>query len=324
MKYLGIDLGGTAIKTAVINEQYEIIASSECKSNVSRPWSEVLDDCCATALESVTSANLTIRDFSYVGLGTPGIVDVGRGVVEQAVNLNFFDVPIKDYIQKKLGIEVLVENDANAAAFGEFKAGVGKDEPKDSSLNAYTDLISITIGTGIGSGIIMDSKIFRGQNGLAGEIGHTVIDLGGRLCSCGRKGCGDRYASSRGLKATSLEFMEKYPDSIMWAEAGGNADGVSGRTAFRAAEKGDKAALLTLEKYFEALGAIIVNATSIFQPQIITLAGGISKEGEMLLEPLRTIAEKECLKGPTTKLPYICCGTLNNSAGVIGAALLGQ
>lgn len=323
--YLGIDLGGTVIKTAVVNEQYKIVATAERRTALPRSWEEVLDDCLSTALMAVSNANLSIEDFPYIGIGSPGIIDVESGIIETAANLGFLGVPLKEYFEKKINIPVLIENDANAAAYGEFIAGAGQETEKSSCIQdkPYTDLVSITIGTGIGSGIILDGKIFRGSNGLAGELGHTVIDLDGRPCACGRKGCMDMYASSRGLKQTTCEFMEKYPDSLLWQEAGGSFDGVSGRTAFRAADKGDEIAKKTLERYIASLGAGVVNAISIFQPQIITIAGGISKEGEKLLVPLRAIAEKECLRGPNTILPLICCGKLQDKAGVIGAAILG-
>lgn len=319
--FLGIDLGGTVIKTAVVNEQYQIVATAERRTALPRSWEDILDDCLSTALESVHSANLSIEDFPYIGIGSPGIIDVESGIIEKAANLGFLGVPLKEYLEKKVNIPVLIENDANAAAYGEFIAGAGRGIEKQGK--PYTDLVSITIGTGIGSGVILEGKIFRGSNGIAGELGHTVIDLDGRPCACGRKGCMDMYASSRGLKQTTLEFMEKYPDSLLWEEAGGSFDGVSGRTAFRAADRGDEVAKKTLERYIASLGAGVVNAISLFQPQIITLAGGISKEGEKLLAPLRAVAEKECLRGPNTTLPLLCCGQLQNKAGVIGAAILG-
>ncbi|WP_428771060.1 ROK family protein [Treponema sp. HNW] len=323
--YLGIDLGGTMIKTAVLDAGYKVIASVERRTLLPRDWKKILDDCAASVQDVLkTLPGLSLKSFSRVGIGTPGIVNVKTGTVETAANLGFYGVPIKDYLEKKLSLPVLVENDANAAAWGEFVAGMGKETPPEKlGIQCYTDLVSITIGTGIGSGIIINGEIFRGANGLAGELGHTVIELDGRDCPCGRKGCVNMYASASGLKQTTRDFMQKYPESALWSEAGGSLENVSGKTAFRAAEKGDKAACETVEYYIKSLAACVVNAVSIFQPQIITLSGGISKEGEKLLEPLRRIAEKECLRGPNTALPSICAGKLQDKAGVVGAALLG-
>ena len=323
--YLGIDLGGTMIKTAVLDADFKIIASAERRTLLPRDWKEILDDCAASVSEVVkTLPGLSLQSFSCAGIGTPGIVNVKTGMVETAANLGFYGVPIKEYLEKKLLLPVLVENDANAAAWGEFIAGAGKEVPPESlGIQCYSDLVSITIGTGIGSGIIINGEIFRGSNGLAGELGHTVIELDGRDCPCGRKGCINMYASASGLKQTTRDFMQKYPESTLWSEAGGSLETVSGKTAFRAAETGDKAAKDAVDYYIKSLAACVVNAVSIFQPQIITLSGGVSKEGENLLKPLRAIAEKECLRGPNTALPYICAGKLQDKAGVVGAALLG-
>ena len=322
---MGIDLGGTMIKTAVLDADFKIIASAERRTLLPRDWKEILDDCAASVSEVVkTLPGLSLQSFSCAGIGTPGIVNVKTGMVETAANLGFYGVPIKDYLEKKLLLPVLVENDANAAAWGEFIAGAGKEVPPESlGIQCYSDLVSITIGTGIGSGIIINGEIFRGSNGLAGELGHTVIELDGRDCPCGRKGCINMYASASGLKQTTRDFMQKYPESTLWSEAGGSLETVSGKTAFRAAETGDKAAKDAVDYYIKSLAACVVNAVSIFQPQIITLSGGVSKEGENLLKPLRAIAEKECLRGPNTALPYICAGKLQDKAGVVGAALLG-
>ena len=323
--YLGIDLGGTMIKTAVLDADYKIISSAERRTLLPRDWKKILDDCAASVSEVLkTLSGLSLQSFSRVGIGTPGIVNVKTGTVETAANLGFYGVPIQDYLEKKLSLPVRVENDANAAAWGEFIAGAGMGTPPESlGIQCYSDLVSITIGTGIGSGIIINGEIFRGSNGLAGELGHTVIELDGRDCPCGRKGCINMYASASGLKQTARDFMQKYPESALWSEAGGSLETVSGRTAFRAAETGDKAAKEAVDYYIKSLAACVVNAVSIFQPQIITLSGGVSKEGENLLKPLRSIAEKECLRGPNTALPYICAGKLQDKAGVVGAALLG-
>lgn len=323
--YLGIDLGGTMIKTAVLNADYEVIAAAQRRTLLPRDWEKILDDCVLSVSEVLKQVpGLSLQNFSHIGIGTPGIVNVKTGTVETAANLGFYGVPIKDYLEKKLLLPVFVENDANAAAWGEFIAGAGLDAPPEAlHKDRYTDLVSVTIGTGIGSGIIINGEIFRGSNGLAGELGHTVIELDGRDCPCGRKGCVNMYASASGLKQTTRNFMQKYPESALWSEARRSLEKVSGRTAFRAAETGDKAAVQAVAYYIKSLAACVVNAVSIFQPQIITLSGGISKEGETLLGPLRKIAEKECLRGPNTVLPYICAGKLQDKAGVVGAALLG-
>lgn len=314
--FIGIDLGGTNIKCAVVNENFEIIEKGECKTALPRDWKLVLDDCVKIAFETIEKASLSINDFAFLGIGSPGIINEKDGIVERAVNLGFENVPIKEYMQSKIPVPVIVENDANAAAYGEFIAGVCKD-------TNYKNMISLTIGTGIGSGIIIKGKIFRGSNGLGGEIGHTVIHAGGRPCSCGMKGCMDRYISASGIKLTTKEAMQSNKDSIMWKDVNNDIDSVSGRTAFRCAEKGDTVAQNVLDSYISDLAYSIANIINIFQPEVIVISGGISKEGETLLTPLRAQVAKFALQGVKPTLPIICVGNLQNTAGILGAALLG-
>ena len=314
MNYLGIDLGGTNIVAAVVNADYQIVSEAKNPTLCPRPWQEILDDIAKTALEAVEKANLKISNFAFVGIGSPGIISVETGTVIAAVNLGFSNVPLSSYLSEKLGIPVILENDANAAAYGEFKTGFAQNTK---------NFVALTIGTGIGSGVILDGKIFRGSNGIAGELGHTVIKLGGRPCSCGRNGCVDVYASATGLITTTKEFMESNKSSLMWELSQNDISKVNGITAFKAARQGDKTALEVIASYTEVLAACISNIINTFQPDTITIAGGISKEGDFLLNPVKSLVEKEILKNPSCPQPKIEIAKLQDKAGVIGAALLG-
>jgi len=314
MNYLGIDLGGTNIVAAVVNEKYEIVSEAKNPTLCPRPWEEILDDVAKTAIEAANLANLKISDFAFVGIGSPGVISVETGTVIVAVNLGFENVPLTKYLSEKLGVPVILENDANAAAFGEYKAGKAKNT---------TNFVALTIGTGIGSGVVLDGKIYRGNNGIAGELGHSVIKLGGRQCSCGRKGCIDVYASATGLITTTKEAMEKNKESLLWQLSEGDIKNVTGITAFKAARQKDKTALEVVNSYVEVLAAAITNIINTFQPDMITIAGGISKEGDFLLNPVKSLVEKESLKNPAKPSPKIEIAQLQDKAGVIGAALLG-
>ena len=314
MNYLGIDLGGTNIVAAVVNEKYEIISEAKNPTLCPRPWKEILDDVAKTALEAAKMANLEMSDFPFVGIGSPGVISVETGTVIAAVNLGFENVPLTKYLSEKLKIPVILENDANAAAYGEFKAGKAKNTE---------NFIAFTIGTGIGSGVVLGGKIYRGTNGIAGELGHSVIKLGGRQCSCGRKGCIDVYASATGLITTTKEAMEANKESLMWQLSEGDIKKVTGITAFKAAKQNDKTALEVVNSYIEVLAAAITNIINTFQPDMITIAGGISKEGDYLLNPIKKLVEKESLKNSTKPFPKIEIAELQDKAGVIGASLLG-
>ena len=314
MNYLGIDLGGTNIVAAVVNEKYEIVSEAKNPTLCPRPWKEILDDVAKTAIEAANLANLKISDFAFVGIGSPGVISVETGTVIVAVNLGFENVPLTKYLSEKLEVPVILENDANAAAFGEYKAGKAKNT---------TNFVALTIGTGIGSGVVLDGKIYRGNNGIAGELGHSVIKLGGRQCSCGRKGCIDVYASATGLITTTKEAMETNKESLMWQLSKGDIKNVTGITAFKAARQNDKTALEVVNSYVEVLAAAITNIINTFQPDMITIAGGISKEGDFLLNPVKSLVEKESLKNPAKPSPKIEIAQLQDKAGVIGAALLG-
>ncbi len=318
MKYLGIDLGGTNIVAGVVDENYAIIAKAQTKTNVPRPEDSMCDDMARVAKEALELAGVSLEEIAWLGIGTPGTVNRDTGVVEYANNLRYHHWAIVEMMKERLPLPVIVENDANAAAYGEFLAGAAR-----GSQNA----IVVTLGTGVGSGIIIDGKIYSGSNFAGAEMGHTVIVVGGRECTCGRRGCWEAYASATGLIALTKEEMlreQSNPDSVMWKLAEGNINNVNGRTSFDAMRAGDPAGKSVVDRYIDYLACGLVNAINIFQPDVICLGGGISKEGETLLRPLRSYIERDRYSKYAQKQTKICRAELGNDAGIIGAALLGK
>ena len=317
--YIGIDLGGTNIVAGIVNEQFELIAKASEKTNAGRPAQEIAKTMADTAKAAVHAAGLELSQITSAGIGTPGIVDNEKREVIFASNLYFHNVPLGQMVEDELHIPVFVANDADTAAYGEFMAGAGKMEDG----HHISNMLAITLGTGVGSGIIINSKIYNGYGFAGGEFGHTVIHLGGRQCACGRKGCLETYCSATGLITTTKEHMRRNPDSLMWKLCGGDIDKVDGRTSFDAAAQGDAAGKAVVEEYTSALGESIVNAINTLQPEIICIGGGVSKQGENLLRPIRTYMDSYCFDRFAKNRTEIRIAQLGNDAGVIGAALIG-
>lgn len=312
--YIGIDLGGTNIKAGVVNENYEIVATSKVKTNLPRPAQAICDDMADCAIEAVKKAGISIDDVVSVGIGTPGIANSATGVVEYSNNLGFVNVPMAEMIKAKINKPVFVENDANAAAYGEFVAGAAK---------GANHAVCITLGTGVGGGIIIDGKIFAGFNYAGAEIGHTVIEVDGPQCTCGRKGCFEVFSSATGLIRMTKEAMEEDKNSLMWEMKKEDGDRVSGRLAFNAMRAGDKTAKGVVDKYIKYLAAGITNTINTFQPDILCVGGGVCNEGDPLLVPLKELVAKEVYTRNSEKNTQIVIASLGNDAGIIGAAFLG-
>ena len=313
MYKLGIDLGGTNIVAGVVDDNFKILATAKRKTDCPRPADAILDDMAAAALEAIESAGLKVEDIDAAGVGTPGAINPVDGIVCYANNLSFYDVPMAQMLKDRTGIDFYIENDANAAAYGEFVAGAGK---------GTKNFIMITLGTGVGGGIIVDGKIYSGSNYAGGELGHTVISMDGEMCSCGRQGCWEAYASATALIRQTKQAMIKYPDTIMWELCGKDINAVNGLTAFDAMRKGDKAGKIVVDKYIEYIAVGIANNINIFQPEIICIGGGISKEGDNLIEPIKRYVEGDNYARSMKKKAEIKVAQLGNDAGIIGAAFI--
>ena len=306
--YIGIDLGGTNIAIGIVDEDGKIIVQGSTPTLSPRSYIEIVKDMVTLCEKLTAEAGISMNDIKAVGIGTPGSVDYEKGSVANSNNLKFNDAPLRDEFQKYYNIPVVLENDANSAAYGEYIANGG-----DAGV-----FLAITLGTGVGGGIILDKKIFRGANGAGGELGHFTLVHNGALCSCGKKGCWEAYASVTALINQTKVAIEKHPESLMKSLAEENGH-VSGRTAFDAAKKGDPAAKEVVDKYIEYVADGLVSIVNIFQPDKIVVSGGISKEGDYLLDPVREYVKKYDYN-KLFKRTEIETATLYNDAGIIGAA----
>lgn len=312
--YIGIDLGGTNIKAGVVDENYNIIAKATTKTNCPRPAKEIADDMCKVSIEACKNAGISIDDIEWVGIGTPGIANNVEGTIPYSNNLDFHNVPIRKYINEHINKLVYVANDANAAAYGEFVAGAAK-----GSKNA----VCITLGTGVGAGIIVDGKLLVGSNYAGAELGHMVIEVDGPQCTCGRKGCFEVFSSATGLINMTIEGMENDNSSVLWKYK--ERDGkVSAKHAFDAMRAGDSAGKKVVDKYIKYLAAGIANTINIFQPEVLCIGGGVCNEGDPLLLPVIDLVNKEVYTHMFNENTKIMLAQLGNDAGIIGAAFLGN
>lgn len=311
---LGIDIGGTNIAAGVVNEKFEILAERKVKTYSDRGYEAVLEDIAEAGRLAVSEAGMSIDDMDWVGMGCPGTCNPESGLVEYSNNLRWENVPLQKYVGDALGIPAYIENDANAAALGEFYAGAAR---------GTKSAVIITLGTGLGAGIIIDGKLFSGSNYAGAEIGHTVINVDGEQCTCGRRGCFETYCSATALVKFTKRAIERNPQSAMVkiAEEEGK---VSGRTAFNAAKMGDIAGQEVVDYFIKNLACGIINTINIFQPEILCIGGGVSHEGDNLLNPLKRRIEKEIYSKNSRNNTKIALCSLKNSSGIIGAALLGR
>ena len=315
MYTIGIDLGGTNIATAVVNENFKILGKGELPTNADRDALSIAKDMAKTVDMACEAAGVSKESIEWIGVGSPGAVNKKTGVIEYANNLHFSNVPLKQYIEELTGIKCYVENDANAAAYGELLAGAGR---------GYSDMVAITLGTGVGGGVIIDGKIFDGSNSFGAELGHTVIMVDGERCTCGRDGCWEAYASATALIRQTREAMEQHKDSLLWKLCGGDEAAVTARTAFDAARQGDPVGQALVDRYIAYLAAGLSTLIVLFRPQVILIGGGIGNEGEALLQPLRLQMAQSTYAAEEIGVPPVRSAALGNDAGIIGAAMLGR
>lgn len=315
MYRIGVDLGGTNISVGVVDEDFNIIGRGKTKTNSPRPAEEIFEDIAKCISMAADDAGISLDDVNVIGVGTPGSVNDETGYIDYSNNLRFDKVPAKQMLEELTGKPCFFANDASCAALGELYAGAGK---------GCKNLIAITLGTGVGSGIVIDGKVFRGANSAGGEIGHTVINVNGAECTCGRKGCWESYASATALIAQTKQAMKENPESKMWNCAGNDIESVNGRTAFDAMRMGDEAAKAVVDKYIYYVAVGIINVINVFQPDVLCVGGGICNEGETLLAPIRKYVVEERYSKYAQKQTEICKAQLGNDAGIIGASMLGE
>lgn len=311
MYYIGIDLGGTNVAAGVTDQNGRLLgkASIPCP----RGAEEIADAMAEAARLAIAEAEILPEQCGSVGVASPGSIDPDKGIVFHAYNLGLENVPLAQMVSDRLGgIPTMLENDANAAALGEFVAGAGKGK---------NSMVAVTLGTGVGAGAVLDGKLYTGFNYAAFEAGHTVIRRGGRQCTCGRKGCWETYASATGLIRSTREAMEAHHESALWQYAT-TLEEVNGKTPFDAAQAGDAVAKEVLAEYIEDLACGLANLINIIQPEVLCIGGGICKQGENLMVPLRAALDREEFTKDAAKRAVVCTAELGNDAGIIGGAML--
>ena len=308
--YVGIDLGGTFIKGGIVDDLGNILCSSKVPTESQKGDKAVALNIANLVKSLLKSANLTSNDVVGVGIGVPGMIDSQNGLVIYSNNLDWYDFKIAGEVEALTGLPVKIANDANVAALGETKFGCGKN---------YNNTVLVTLGTGVGGGIIIDGKLFEGTRGAGAELGHSVIMAGGEECTCGRKGCLEAYASATALIRDTKRAMQNNKDSKMWQI--GSLDKVDGKTAFDFMEI-DETAKQVVNNYINALAVGITNIANVFRPEVIMLGGGVSAQGESLVKPLQELLNKNIFAGSKGPQVKILTATLGNSAGLLGAAAL--
>jgi len=317
MYYLGVDLGGTNIAAGIVDgESGKIIRKGSIPTNADRPSDEITKDIAKICKTLIDEQGLTINDFDYVGVATPGTADSDTGVVIYSNNIKFSNYPLAAKLKEFLGAKkVIIENDANAAAKGEAAFGAAK---------GYKHSVMITLGTGLGGGIIIDGKVYSGFNHAGAELGHTVIVVDGLPCTCGRHGCWEAYSSATGLiNMTKERLARATKDETCMFDLIEEEGKVSGRTAFDAMKKGDKLGKEVVDKYIKYLASGVVNMINIFQPEVFVIGGGVCNEKENLVKPLLEYVERCQYNKDKSKSTVIKTALLGNDAGIIGAAMLG-
>lgn len=315
MYRIGVDLGGTNIVSAVVDDEYKIVAKASAPTLAPRPAEEIFDDIAKTIKEAISKAGISMSQVESVGVGTPGSVNKEKELIEFSNNLGFENTPAYELLRERIGFrKVFFENDANCAALGEAIAGAGK---------GVKDFVAVTLGTGVGSGIILDGKLVTGTNYAAGEMGHMVIVWNGEQCTCGRRGCWERYASATALIQQTRDAMVVDPFTKMWdIVEDGDIRNVNGKTAFDGFRAGDATAQKVVERYMGYLACGLVNIINTFQPEIVCVGGGVGNEKENLLAPVRKLVRAQTYSIHAEKQTRILPAELGNNAGIIGAALL--
>ncbi|MBQ9940497.1 MAG: ROK family protein [Clostridia bacterium] len=314
MYTIGIDLGGTNIAVGIVSEN-KIIRKLSTPTLANRKPEEIVKDMADLCYKLLDKEGLKLSDIEFCGICTPGIANDEAGRVEYASNLPFSLFPIVEVLKGYIPFEkVYIANDANAAAKGESECG---------SAAGSKSSVMITLGTGVGGGVIIDKKVYAGFNHAGGELGHTVIVANGRKCSCGRRGCWETYSSATGLILSTKEKMLETKDTLMWKMCDNDIEKVSGKTAFDAAKAGDKAGKEVVDEYIKMLGCGLVNIVNIFQPEVLSIGGGVCNEGDYILEPLKEIVYREQYSAENVPDTKIVIAKLGNDAGIIGAAMLG-
>ena len=310
MYKIGVDLGGTNIAVGLVNENYEIVKKSTTPTFATREAALIVDDIARLCKKVCADAGIELSSVESIGVASPGLVNNESGMVEYANNLPFLNLPMTEMLRERLDFEnISIANDANAAALGEATAGAAKGTKSS---------VMVTLGTGVGGGVIIDGKLLCGFNHAAGELGHIVIEANGRQCTCGRRGCWETYSSATALTKMTNEKIEECRATGRYTKMF-EAERVNGRTACDYMRAGDEAAKEVYDKYVQYLAIGLTNIINIFEPEVISLGGGISGEGQSLIDALLPLVGGN---NDPEKRTALRIAMLGNDAGIIGASAL--
>ncbi|WP_328912937.1 MULTISPECIES: ROK family glucokinase [unclassified Streptomyces] len=307
---IGVDIGGTKIAAGVVDEEGSILETVKVPTP-STP--EGVVDAIVDAIRQVSTGH----QIEAVGIGAAGYVDDKRATVLFAPNINWRHEALKDKVEQRVGLPVVVENDANAAAWGEYRFGAGQ---------GHSDVICITLGTGLGGGIIIGNKLRRGRFGVAAEFGHIRVVPDGLLCGCGSQGCWEQYASGRALVRYAKQRANATPENAaaLLALGDGTAEGIEGRHISAAARQGDKVAIDSFRELARWAGAGLADLASLFDPSAFIVGGGVSDEGELVLDPIRKSFRRWLIGGEWRPHAQVLAAQLGGKAGLVGAADLAR
>lgn len=314
MYYVGIDLGGTGIKAGLVDENGKIIEKATCPTLVERGAKPVVTDMAKLSLEVIKKAGKTLDDVKAIGIGLPGIQDPRTGIIPFCTNLYWHDVPVVEWMREIVDKPVYIDNDATVAGLAESVAGVSA---------GVKNSVFLTLGTGVGGGIVINGKVYSGAHGVGSELGHMITVIDGEECTCGNRGCWERYASATAMIRMGREAARKHPESALAIGVNGDFEKITARVVTDAAKNGDPVALEVFDRYVYHLCVGIVNIINFLDPEVIVLGGGVSNAGAFLLDKVR--AKLPSMVFYKT-MPYarIELAVLGNDAGIIGAAMLGK
>lgn len=313
MVLIGIDVGGMSIKGGITTLSGEILYKATVPTRSGYTQEHPITEDIVTLIEQLLEqSGKPLSEFYGIGIGIPGAIDSKNGVIRYSNNIPMQNVPVVEQLHEHFNLPVHINNDANCAALGEYVYGAGR---------GYCDVLFVTLGTGVGSGILIGGKLFEGREGGGAECGHMLLYKDGAPCTCGRRGCWEPYASATGLMRLTREVMEKHPESQMHEIVAKDGE-VNGKTAFVAARNGDAAGKEVVDTYIRYIGDGLVNLANIFRPDAILIGGGVSHEGAYLTDPLQKIVDEENFGAAFNPRVIVKAASLGNDAGLLGAAAL--
>ena len=311
--YVGLDVGGTNLAAGVVDEEYRMLSRVSIPTGAGRSIEEITEDMARVTQRAIDESGLSVKNFKSWGIGMPSYVNPKTDLLVHANCFGWRNVPIYKYLEDKLPLEIYIENDANCAALGEVLAGAAVTEE---------NVIMLTLGTGVGGGIIVDGKIYCGADLMGAELGHAKLVYNGEPCTCGQKGCVEAYCTATALIRQMKEAAQQAKDSLLWDVCGGDLNQLEGKSLFDAVGLGDRTAKQVLMQYADYLSCAMSTYITLFRPNKIILGGGIAGAGEVLLKPLKERLAVNTFAGSEIGVPDVVTAKLLNDAGIIGAAFL--